>query len=90
LPKTKAETKDAIIYLRLTSKIRSQIDNQAAQEAVTTQSGKETSHKRLRERNALQPHLECQLHNKIQNNTPSITKQVHNNIRCTYANKHNV
>jgi len=54
LPKTKAETKDAIIYLRLTSKIRSQIDYQAAQEGVTTSEWlRKLVIKELRERNAL-------------------------------------
>jgi antitoxin component of RelBE/YafQ-DinJ toxin-antitoxin module len=54
LPKTKAETKDAIIYLRLTSKIRNQIEYQAAQEGVTTSEWlRKLVIKELRERNAL-------------------------------------
>lgn len=74
MPKTKAETKDAIIYLRLTSKIRSQIDYQAAQEGVTTSEWlRKLVIKELRERNALPTTF--RMPNYIENNTEQQNRQ---------------
>ncbi len=54
MPKTNSETKDAIIYLRLTTTIRNLITYQAAQEGVTPSEWlRKLVIKELRDRNAL-------------------------------------
>jgi len=54
MPKTKSETKECIVYLRLTSTIKSLITYQAAQEGVTPSEWlRKLVIKELRERDAL-------------------------------------
>lgn len=56
MPKIKSETKDSIIYLRITNNIKSLITYQAAQEGITPSEWlRKLIIKELRERNALTP-----------------------------------
>ena len=56
MPKTKSETKNSLIYLRLTSTIKNLITYQAAQEGITPSEWlRKLVIKELREREALPP-----------------------------------
>ncbi len=56
MPKINSETKDSIIYLRLTSTIKDLIGYQASQEGITPSEWlRKLIIKELRERNAISP-----------------------------------